>query len=625
MGAESARARPTIFWRWLLPLLLLATAAAAGSAPPASNGGGDYSVGVLAFRGEAHARVTWQPTVDHLAEAIPGSRFHLLPLTLEQMEQAVRDHAIDFLLTNPGNYVDLEYRYGISRLATLVRLRSNERDRGIASAVVVRADRSDLQRLPHLQGQHLMAVSEQAFGGFQLALLAMGQEGVDPFRDLASLQFAGFPQDDIVRAVLEGRVDAGVVRNCLVEEMASAGLLDRQKVRILPTALTAQQPGCEVTTPLYPDWPFAKLRHAPDALAKQVALALLGIDQEERPAIRGRYAGWTIPVEYQQVHQLFQALKIGPYAWMRQTPLQQLWERYWHWLLVLLSALAWGVWHMVRVEKLVRLRTAQLSESNHRLQLEMAERQQSEERLREQREQLAHVSRTGIAGELASGLAHELNQPLSAISSYAQACAWRLQRKHISSSEQLDLARRITAQVERAAAIIDRLRRFLRKETPPLGKVDLNATIEEACTLFAGEAHRQGVTLELELDWQSPCVHSETIQLQQVVINLLKNAGEAMQGLPQEKRTIQISTQATQQEHALVTIRDFGPGIDQAAQERLFEPFYTTRSSGMGIGLALSRTIVEAHGGSISVDADAGPGARFTIRIPLSESANAAA
>ena len=531
------------------------------------------------------------------------------------MEQAVKAQSVDFILTNPGNYVDLEYRFGASRIATIQNTHDADPRTSVRSALIVRSDRTDLQEIRDLAGASLMAVSSDAFGGYQVIWREMKRQKLDPKKDLSEIRFAGFPQDNIVKAVLTGKVDAGIIRSCLLEKMDKAGEIDLQQVRVLNADFYTPS-DCLASSMAYPDWPFAKLRHTSGHLAKRVAQALLALPEEHPAAVAGRYAGWTIPVDYQTVHDLFRELRIGPYEWMNQTTLRDIWEKYWQWALLVIFGIIWWLWHVYRVELLVRLRTAQLSDTNERLKHEMNERQQAEEKLRLQQDELAHVDRVSIAGELASGLAHELNQPLSAITSYAQGCAWRLDAGKMSPDDFRDINQRISDQAERAGAIIQRLRTFLRKDDTACTDVDLNNAVQEATSLFASEAKKREVRVILDLAPKLPPVCTENIQIQQVIINLLRNGADAMSGIPVEQRVLKISTHVDEHD-VCIAVKDNGEGISDEHKARLFDPFFTTKSKGMGLGLSLSQSIIASNHGRIRVESAHGTGTTFTIELPI--------
>jgi ABC-type phosphate/phosphonate transport system substrate-binding protein len=230
----------------------------------------EMTIGVLAFRGKQDALERWGPTAQYLSQSISDHSFKIVPLTLEGMLSRVEQDRLDFILTNTGNYVVLENAFGISRLATL-KVRQFAADFTQFGAVIItRRGHPDLNQLEDIAGHSLMAVSEEAFGGFQMAWRELIDVGIDPFEDLQSLQFAGFPQDDIVHAVIAGEVDAGTVRSGTIERMAADGLIDIEQIRVLGSRDSKSFPFLH-STRLYPEWPFAKARKTSQELAQRVA------------------------------------------------------------------------------------------------------------------------------------------------------------------------------------------------------------------------------------------------------------------------------------------------------------------------------------------------------------------
>lgn len=573
-----------------------------------------HNIGVLAYRGDEHVHRKWAATVEYLNREIREAQFKLLPLSLPEMRNAVAGQSLAFILTNPGNYIELEADYGVSRILTLQPAEGLPRANRIGSAIVVRRDRDDLRTLDDLPGHSLMAVSSHAFGGYQVAWRELNTHGIDPLKDFTQLDFIGFPQDDVVYAVRDGRADAGVIRACLLERMIEEGKINAGALRVL-NPIQHENFYCQASSRLYPNWPLAKLRHTHESLAKRVAQVLLALPANSDGALNGDYGGFTIPMDYQPVHDLFRELKIGPYSWMGRTSLRQLWDRYWQWVVFFLMALLWGAWHMARVEHMVTVRTDQLSTANEKLKAEMEERQKAEHTAMMRQTELAHVSRISAVGELASGMAHELNQPLSAINSYAQGTAWRLQAGEINSDELMEINAQIAAQAERAGTIIQRFRGFLRKEDVACIEVNVNKAIEEALHLFSSEVHKYGLDIQLQLAKRLPPICAEMIQLEQVILNLLRNAAESMLPLDKAQRRLIIRTEE-RKDCVWMAVSDHGPGMSAEVATHLFDPFFTTKSDGMGLGLSISQSIIEAQGGRLELEKNDPSGASISISWP---------
>lgn len=247
---------------------------------------------------------------------------------------------------------------------------------------------------------------------------------------------------------------------------------------------------------------------------------------------------------------------------------------------------------------------------------DLTERQESEAQLQELQAELARLARLSELGEMVSSLAHELNQPLAAISNYTQGCVRLLERPEGMASQQLKEALEETAQQSlRAAGVISNLRKFLSRGESTKAPADIRKVIEEAGALALIGSREQGVRSVFDFAADTVEVVVDRVQIQQVLINLMRNALEAMRD--SERRELQVRTRRNGGEHVVIEVADTGPGISQEIAARLFEPFVTSKENGMGIGLSISRRIVEAHGGSLLAGRNGAGGATFSILLPM--------
>ncbi len=775
--------------RW--PLVALALwSSTAGAADT------ELTLGVLAFRGESAALQRWSATADYLSRSLEGYRFTLLPLTLDGMRDAVADDRLDFVLTNTGNYVVLEDAYGIARLATLKATDGGRAYTQFGAVIFCRRERDDLNSLRDLAGHSLMAVSINAFGGFQMAWRELLAAGVDPLADLSTLDFSGFPQDAIVRAVLAGEVDAGTVRSGTLERMAQEGVIDIGDLKVLGARSEDRFPFLH-STRLYPEWPFAKARSTPPELAQKVAIALLQMEPGSEAARRSYTAGWTIPLDYGPVHELFRELGVGPYAGLGKPSLASVWREYREWILfglVLVMLLAgFSLWilranrrislsearyrdeagqrrlaqeslaaHQQNLEERVRERTAELAEANtslrrsdailhaiheittetgselpdkletllrhgreflsmecaailttrpfaadlavacepidddmfatresliswlqasfedasdylivtdfsvgeappggpaagsavaapFRVREEIAgfllfgaaeaaprdysdvdvdilllmtqwigdeiERREAERRAQEHQAQLAHVARLNTMGEMATGIAHELNQPLTAILNYSNGCLRLMQRHGAIEPELREAIDKVGQDARRAAEIIRRLREFIKRNRLREERFALRECIESAVELLRPRLRRQNIEVALDIADHAAVVSADRIQIEQVLVNLLLNAIDALEASNAARKTITVRVVAGAADGLVVEIASSSPVIDPQIVEQLFDPFFTTKEDGLGLGLSISRSIIESHAGEIGylVDPEGQPAFRFTL------------
>ncbi|MES9872531.1 MAG: PhnD/SsuA/transferrin family substrate-binding protein [Candidatus Sedimenticola sp. PURPLELP] len=683
-------------------------------------------IGVLSHRGSEATLKMWSPTADYLTNAVHGRRFEIVPLDFDEVNPAVESGAVDFVLVNPGIYVNLEVRYRVSRIATLNNLVGDVASNVFGGVIFTRKDRSDLSTLRDLVDKRFLAVDETSLGGFQMAWRQLQDAGLSPFEDFSSLAFTGI-HDDVVMAVLNGDVDAGTVRTDILERMASSGTIDLREFKIL-NAKFEEDFYFNLSTRLYPEWPFSKVQHTPNELAQRVAVALLNMPSKHGAAQAGNYAGWTVPLDYQPVHDIFKALKLPPYEALGRFTLMDAVRKYWYWFvtgLVFVLSMAFMTTWVGRLNR--ELKRAQLHlEQRHELILnsvadgiygvdlqgnstfvnrameritgwkaeeligqnqhdilhhthadgtphprhecpvyatyrdnvprfvdddvfwkkdgssipveytstplkdehesvvgsvvvfrDISEQKQAEEEARQHQMDLAHVARLSTMGEMASGIAHEINQPLTAIATNAHACIRMMESGGEQNERIADVMERISSQAERAGEIIRQLRQFVRKEQPELTDVNLNDLINEVVLLLKPEARKADVRVELDLDEGISTVRVQHIQIDQVILNLARNAIEAMLDISDGERLLNIRTRQGGKNAIIVTVSDTGPGLSEEVREHVFNPFVTTKPSGMGLGLSISQGIIDAHKGRLYVDSDSGQGAVFRFMLPV--------
>jgi C4-dicarboxylate-specific signal transduction histidine kinase len=233
------------------------------------------------------------------------------------------------------------------------------------------------------------------------------------------------------------------------------------------------------------------------------------------------------------------------------------------------------------------------------------------------REQLAHIDRLTAMGKVSASIAHEMNQPLCAIVSNAQAAARLLTKTPIDVGEIGGALSDIIDAANRASAVISRMRGFLQRKAPQRTRLDVNVIIHEVLALLRAEMGRRRTRITVKLAESLPPILADAVQLQQVMVNLLINGAEAMDDLTPELRELEIQSILEGGAWIAVEVMDRGRGLDPAARPRLFGPFFTTKPDGLGMGLAICKSIVEAHGGRISAQARTGGGMRMQFALPI--------
>jgi signal transduction histidine kinase len=694
---------------------------------------------------------------------------------------------VDLVLTNPGHYVLLESKYRVTRIATINKGKVAGEKTQFGAVIIARSDRSDIRTLADLKGKSFAAVSERAFGGFQMAWRELQSQGIDPFKDISFLDFLGFPQDDIVTSVFVGLVDSGTVRTGVLEQMASEGRIKLEDFRIL-NRQSVEGFGPLLSTRLYPEWPLAKTDGISDKLAE------------------------TIPLDYNPVHELMRELRIGPYV-PKNVPSLLLLKQYWGWVvaglsLIFILALATAfvmrsnkklvsTQHVLRdeishrkeaqkelsihrdnLEQQVSERTDDLRSVNLQLEKDVTARKHAEEALRHsdhtlrelhfiisavdtpfetkiismlktgrkhfnlglgllsavredgtetievisaphnsdmvsqtkigealcddmllieqpigiadanastwhgsrclelsgwgaylgacvhvggerygtisfvdkmarqpeftdfdtdivqliadwigweidrQRAQeqsqkriqeLAHVSRLGTMGEMASGLAHELNQPLTAIVNYTRGSIRRLNDKNLPMDELEVVLNKSAEEAERAAKIIKRLRQLVSKNEFTRTQVAISPLIDQVLELMSGDIRENHINVRQNIQENLLDVEADPIQIEQVLINLLRNAIDSLKQRSENDRNIVVEANMVTPSMLEISVEDNGIGLPD--NEEVFTPFFTTKEDGMGMGLSISRNIIESHGGTMRAGMTQDDAARVSFTL----------
>ncbi len=295
----------------------------------------------------------WEPTVNYLSDRIEGKVFVIVPLKFEEIDPAIKNRDVDFIFLNSSMYVRFEKFYGISRIATL-------KNRGLcdssyssyAGIIFCRYDRVDINELTDLEGKTFAAVDRESFGGFQMAWRELENRGINPFDDFKALKFMG-THDEVVLNVLDGLSDAGTVRADIFSNLSKMGVFDSSQIKVL-NLQSREKTNLyfRCSTRPYPEWPMAKLNHVSQDLAEKVALRLLEMSPSSEAALAAGYAGWTIPYNYQSVHDCLIEIKVPPYENFGKFSLTDVLIRYWVWIVIATIVFVFLIFSSIKIKRL---------------------------------------------------------------------------------------------------------------------------------------------------------------------------------------------------------------------------------------------------------------------------------
>jgi len=299
------------------------------------------SIGVLTARDKSFTERTWRPTAQFLSSRISGFRIKIVPLEFQEVQRAIKNEAVDFFLVNPSLYVEAEVLYGAQRIATK---KISPKDNVMAwtgGVLFVRNDRKDIHSVADLSGKNLTVISPLSFS-YRSAWREFKKQKLDMKEIFKEIVFSK-TTIETVRRVEQGETDAGIVRMGALEKMAAEGKIeidDFRSLKIVDDPLTAGRDfPFAVSTRLYPGWAFAKIKATDNAVAEEMARALMSIEPDHLAAVSGGYGGWTVPLNYQSVHECLKELRLSPYQDYGKVTWGGVVRQYWPWIIALLTML----------------------------------------------------------------------------------------------------------------------------------------------------------------------------------------------------------------------------------------------------------------------------------------------
>ncbi|MBV7315744.1 PhnD/SsuA/transferrin family substrate-binding protein [Shewanella sp. NIFS-20-20] len=538
-------------------------------------------VGVLANWGYQAAVDRWQPMMRYLESQVEHTSFQVHPGSFEELNLALHQGEIQFIVTNPGQYLFLSQQYPLSWLATMRSRQHNGTTSAIGSAIVVRAD-SDYRTLYDLSDKVIAASGRHALGGYQATVGLMHKLGMDPDHFFAQVKFLGFPLDALVYQVRDANVDAAITPLCTIEEMSQRGLINANDYRIL----NPSRPNgfdCQCSTNLYPNWSFAASERVDVALTKDITQALMQLPENHPAAIAANLKGWTSPISQLEVIKLFNDLQPPEQSVGSWQALKHWFDNNRHWgilaVFIFLIATIYHLW----IEYKFRQKSEALL--------------QSERQLKQKAIALERLQSAAIIGEIGAGLAHEINQPIAAITSYSEGGIMRLQRQGASDADTcIALLHKIHQQSMRAGDVVHRIRGLLKRRQAVMQDVNLLTLVDESIALLKLELARHQVQVSTQVKGEPYFVSADKVGIQQVIVNLIKNSLDAIaEQLSNEHAEIMVVFDF-QPSQVNVQFIDNGTGLSVPSDE-LIATFYTTKEQGLGLGLAICNDVIKQHHG----------------------------
>ena len=540
-----------------------------------------------------------RPTIKALQNAFGEDHFYAEFISGEVVDPDV----FDLILGSAGTYRRFTHR-GTRDIASLVSDKFPDPNHAEGSVIAVSARDGAPRTLEDLRGLRLITTGPKAFTGYQVAMGEFLEAGIRRPEAYFSQTLDAY--HDMLTALSwlrDGRGDAAVLRTCFLEELQEAGE-DVSDIRVIHQKTV---PGfqCRTSTALYPNWTVFLTPHANPDTAQKAASALLAL-----PAgARGEH--WTIATDFTAVDGLFRRLQIGPYEYLQRWSIIDFLKRHWEWLFFAAAAVLGLVWHSVRSERLVDLRTQQLRDAWIR-------ERELQEKAEAAAQHLASIQRASLIGQMSSMVAHELRQPLAAIVNYTQGLLRLLDKSTDKNRAMLETGvATIRSEALKADSIVGKVRAYARRQ---------QANTDRRETDLGDAVRKAAGTLAALNRWTTPVnvarsgrvvIWADPLEIEVAAVNLIKNALEASEGAGGVVTVSVTETETAHGAEALVAIANPAPGLTASAFEKLAGKAQSTKEDGLGLGLSIVRGIADSHAGTLTFVRTAGGSVRAELRLPV--------
>lgn len=568
-------------------VLLIAVAASFFSTTAFCTPEPSIKIGILATVGRLQSLDIFSGTLDRL-EASLDRPIEVAYYDIAGLKHAVDAHELDFFISNAGFFSTAQSCAKARHLATLKIKEAVDPNESMAGVFFVRSD-SRVQTIEDMKHRPAAAVSPTAFGGYFVPLGELAARGQNPERFFSSVVFTGYPMQLVFDEVRSGKVQIGLARACLLEEMIRAGRISPDEFRVVEDKRDDKL-ACSRSTDLYPDWVFAAAPKANPEISRRTAAALLSMPEED-----GVY--WSIATDFRRIDELYRILKVEHYAYLRSPTISEAIEIYKTELILIIAASIFAAVHYLLVNIEVKRKTQSLREAS--IAKEEAQRR------------MYQLEKATLTGVLSNSVAHELKQPISAIANYADGI------RQLNASSEVDRSmidyalEEIIQQTRRAGDVIEHVRQYAKNQAPVKEVLNLREAACGAASEINALIHSMP-SIENRIP-SNMLVLADRIELSLVLINLMKNSAEALKDDPEGL----ILLDAVHENGFIrLSVSDNGPVCDPSKFQNVYDLKSSSKNDGLGLGLAVSARMIERIGGGMIIEAVEPHGVRVVLNLP---------
>lgn len=524
---------------------------------------------------------TFVPTIEHLQSDLPNYKLKIIEISPKNLIAETEKLKPQFVIASAGDFSTLMSLKGAQQIATVKRPQSINSERAVFAAFLVKNDRKDLQNLKDLENKTAAATTETDFEGWLVPLGEIAAAGFNPEKFFKEVKFTEHQFPDVLTHLKVGNVDVGIFGPCQLEKLAENGEINKEDFRVI--GLKDPKEFCARSTEMYPDVVFFSMDGAPPQAVKQITLSLLSL-----PSKQNNFE-WIPASSFYQVFELLKSLKLGPYLHLRETTVKDFVAAHQLEIALFFALLVAVFIHIVRVNRLVQLRTDELKAS-------LAEQHLIESRALENRERLEMLEKSRVISQLSSMFAHEVKQPITNIIYYTSGLKVLLEKLKVKDDQVDMVLSKLSEQALRTADIVEHVRSYAKHRPSKETDFDLINSIQRALNSIK-EQERKGIEIKTLFSQEELTVKGDPFEIELVVLNLLKNALSAVKTIVSPMVTISITEE---KDKVRVHIADNGPALSSEQFEKLGKPVQSKKSDGLGIGLSIALSIIESHGGHLT-------------------------